>query len=415
MVHAGGQHDHDGRADHPDRHGREGLRFAIREGGPRTVGAGRRHQDPQVGGAMAQRIGPGGARPGRRQCRRRHRRTRARVSGPIPLPVKTERWTYAAASGQEEPRAVRAAHTSGSWTSMTPPADDGRADQARPSGGSGTSSGRRIAMTTGLIGRKLGMTRLAEDGTAVPVTVIEAGPCRAWCRCARACQLGFERKRFHPGRSWDTLRRPGSRRRAGAAGLRAQRRGPGAEVKVDIFAPGTASWSPAPPRVAVRAWCTGTFGGGPAAHGNTRHRKPGSISPGHRPVTGHQGQANAGPHGRGPPHGARSHSPGGRGAQSVVRPRRATAGARNGIVTVAKQEDPGRVGLRRLTTRPPGPSAQHLPCRILRRHGQRAGVHQAVKVYLNNQRRAPRHGQEERRQAQGRQAGPESPKKKGSK
>ena len=34
-------------------------------------------------------------------------------------------------------------------------------------------------MTNGLIGRKLGMTRVfAEDGTAVPVTVIEAGPCR---------------------------------------------------------------------------------------------------------------------------------------------------------------------------------------------------------------------------------------------
>ena len=34
-------------------------------------------------------------------------------------------------------------------------------------------------MTTGLIGRKLGMTRVfAEDGTAVPVTVIEAGPCK---------------------------------------------------------------------------------------------------------------------------------------------------------------------------------------------------------------------------------------------
>ena len=33
-------------------------------------------------------------------------------------------------------------------------------------------------MATGIIGRKLGMTRVfAEDGTAVPVTVIEAGPC----------------------------------------------------------------------------------------------------------------------------------------------------------------------------------------------------------------------------------------------
>ena len=34
-------------------------------------------------------------------------------------------------------------------------------------------------MANGLIGRKLGMTRVfAEDGVSVPVTVIEAGPCR---------------------------------------------------------------------------------------------------------------------------------------------------------------------------------------------------------------------------------------------
>ncbi|HSR91020.1 MAG TPA: 50S ribosomal protein L3, partial [Gemmatimonadales bacterium] len=34
-------------------------------------------------------------------------------------------------------------------------------------------------MANGLIGRKLGMTRVfAEDGASVPVTVIEAGPCR---------------------------------------------------------------------------------------------------------------------------------------------------------------------------------------------------------------------------------------------
>ena len=34
-------------------------------------------------------------------------------------------------------------------------------------------------MTTGLMGQKLGMTQLFLDGgRAVPVTVIEAGPCR---------------------------------------------------------------------------------------------------------------------------------------------------------------------------------------------------------------------------------------------
>ena len=53
-------------------------------------------------------------------------------------------------------------------------------------------------MTTGLIGRKLGMTRVFdEDGTVVPVTVIEAGPA-AWCRCGearRAARLRAARSR----------------------------------------------------------------------------------------------------------------------------------------------------------------------------------------------------------------------------
>ncbi len=47
-------------------------------------------------------------------------------------------------------------------------------------------------MTNGLIGRKLGMTRVfAEDGTATPVTVIEAGPCQVVQVRAGAVQLGF--------------------------------------------------------------------------------------------------------------------------------------------------------------------------------------------------------------------------------
>ena len=51
-------------------------------------------------------------------------------------------------------------------------------------------------MTNGLIGRKLGMTRVfAEDGSAVPVTVIEAGPCRVLQVKPEAVQLGFGAKR----------------------------------------------------------------------------------------------------------------------------------------------------------------------------------------------------------------------------
>src|SRR3989442_6756405 len=48
----------------------------------------------------------------------------------------------------------------------------------------------------GLIGRKLGMTRLFdEEGTHVPVTVIEAGPCPVVQVMATAVQLGFGAKK----------------------------------------------------------------------------------------------------------------------------------------------------------------------------------------------------------------------------
>ena len=47
-------------------------------------------------------------------------------------------------------------------------------------------------MTNGLIGRKLGMTRVfTENGDAVPVTVIEAGPCQVLQVRTGAVQLGF--------------------------------------------------------------------------------------------------------------------------------------------------------------------------------------------------------------------------------
>src|SRR5262245_18267780 len=47
-------------------------------------------------------------------------------------------------------------------------------------------------MTNGLIGRKLGMTRVfSEDGTAVPVTIVQAGPCQVVVERDKAVQLGF--------------------------------------------------------------------------------------------------------------------------------------------------------------------------------------------------------------------------------
>ena len=58
-------------------------------------------------------------------------------------------------------------------------------------------------MLSGLLGRKVGMTQaFGENGTAIPVTVIEAGPCiitqiKTTARDGyEAVQIGFEQKRL---------------------------------------------------------------------------------------------------------------------------------------------------------------------------------------------------------------------------
>ena len=99
-------------------------------------------------------------------------------------------------------------------------------------------------MTTGLIGRKLGMTRVfAEDGTAVPVTVIEAGPCRVVQVRDGGVQLGFGARRAQR----TTKAELGHAKKAGldaapqvlrVFGLSGEAPTPGAEIKVDIFAAG---------------------------------------------------------------------------------------------------------------------------------------------------------------------------------
>ena len=78
-------------------------------------------------------------------------------------------------------------------------------------------------MRVGLLGRKVGMTQIyEEDGTAVPVTVLECGPCtvlqvRTEERDGyHAVQLGFDdkkRKSATPGRARP---RPEGQRRAQA-------------------------------------------------------------------------------------------------------------------------------------------------------------------------------------------------------
>jgi large subunit ribosomal protein L3 len=150
----------------------------------------------------------------------------------------------------------------------------------------------------GLIGRKLGMTRLfEEDGRAIPVTVIEAGPCpvvqvKRPATGRLAVQLGFgARTAKHT-----TKAQAGHAKAAGldivphvmrefAMPKGTEPPNPGDLVKVDIFQPGD--------RVKVIGTTKGRgfqgvvkrhgFAGGPGSHGNTRHRKPGSIGPGTDP------------------------------------------------------------------------------------------------------------------------------------
>ena len=144
----------------------------------------------------------------------------------------------------------------------------------------------------GLIGRKLGMTRLSnEEGTAVPVTVIEAGPCPVVQVAGDRVQLGFEQRK--------ATRTPKALLgHAKKAGLEAAPRvlrsffivgdaapKPGEAVTVTIFQAGET--------VKVTGVTKGRgfqgvvhrhhFAGGPETHGNTRHRKPGSIAPGTDP------------------------------------------------------------------------------------------------------------------------------------
>jgi large subunit ribosomal protein L3 len=200
-------------------------------------------------------------------------------------------------------------------------------------------------MSTGLIGRKLGMTRVfIEDGTAVPVTVIEAGPCRVVQVRTANVQLGFGAKRAQRASRAEVGH-------AAAAGLEAapqvvrsfpvgeSAHQPGDTITVGIFVPGDIV------KITGRSKGRGFqgivhrygAGGGPASHGNTRHRKPGSIGPGTDPSRVIKGK-------RMPGHmGDERHTELGLRVvrvdadRNLLFVRGAVPGARNGIVTVAKQ------------------------------------------------------------------------------
>ena len=150
----------------------------------------------------------------------------------------------------------------------------------------------------GLIGRKIGMTRIFnEEGVQVPVTVIEAGPCpvvqvRSEERDGyEAVQLGFGAQKAKR----TTRAEMGHAAKAGLeAAPRLMREFPvengdeyevGQELTVELFEPGD--------KVKVTGRSKGRgfqgvvkrygFAGRPASHGHPMSRTPGSIGPGTDP------------------------------------------------------------------------------------------------------------------------------------
>jgi large subunit ribosomal protein L3 len=163
-------------------------------------------------------------------------------------------------------------------------------------------------MLKGLIGKKIGMTQIFDDGgVAIPVTIIEAGPCYVTqVRTPEidgysAVQLGFlevKPKRLTGGQT-------GHLKRTNLPPLKFLRefkvKGPevneGDKVTVDIFAPGE--------KVDVIGTSKGKgfqggvkryhFRGGPKTHGQSdRHRAPGSRGSGTTPGRVYKGARGPG-------------------------------------------------------------------------------------------------------------------------
>jgi large subunit ribosomal protein L3 len=221
----------------------------------------------------------------------------------------------------------------------------------------------------GIIGRKLGMTQIFnEDGEQVPCTVIAAEPNPVLAVTDKAAagfasvQLGFERQRT----SREGDRTPRGRRATKAELGHAKKAGldyaprvlrsfrldepgnakieiptynVGDSVKVDVFTAGE--------MVKVQGTTKGRgfqgvvkrhgFGGGPNTHGNTRHRKPGSVGPGTDPSRVIKGKKMPGHYG------AEQHTQIGLRVEKVdaernlIYVRGSVAGPKNGIVLVEKQ------------------------------------------------------------------------------
>ena len=224
----------------------------------------------------------------------------------------------------------------------------------------------------GIIGKKLGMTQIFnEQGQQIPVTVIEAEPnpvTKVVDKTAAgfaAVELGYGKQRTARENAKGERTPKGARAskaalgHAAKAGLDAAPRvlrsfrlddapGKGAEIPsyavgqtvgVDIFAAGervkvTGTTKGRGFQGVVKRW---GFGGGANTHGNTKHRKPGSIGPGTDPSRVIKGKKMPGHYG------AERHTQSGLRVERIdaernlIYIRGSVAGPTNGIVLVRKQ------------------------------------------------------------------------------
>lgn len=166
-------------------------------------------------------------------------------------------------------------------------------------------------MLKGLIGKKLGMTRLfLDEGREVPVTMLEVGPCTVMQvktpekEKYSAVQLGYGERRAKLVNKPDA----GHCKKAGVESVQVLREfrvadaaafEAGQKVTAEMFAVGE--------KIHVTANSKGRgfsgvmrrhgFGGGRASHGCTTHRSPGSIGNSADPSKVYKGRRMAGQYG----------------------------------------------------------------------------------------------------------------------
>ena len=224
----------------------------------------------------------------------------------------------------------------------------------------------------GIVGRKLGMTQIFnEQGQQIPCTVIEAEPNPVVAVSDKAkvghtsVQLGMGASRVRRASQRGEGRPKGHRASLAAVGhakkagletpprvLRSVRLDEpgnakaqipsynvGDVVKVDVFAVGdtvkvTGTSVGHGFQGVVKRW---GFGGGPNTHGNTKHRRPGSIGPGTDPSRVIKGKKMPGHYGA--ERHTQTHLRVERvdAARNLIYIRGSVAGPTNGIVLVKKQ------------------------------------------------------------------------------